>query len=114
MVVAGLGFFSGKDGCYLCDYTYGYRWALVPAWAIDQTRVVNPDLIEVRSLPGYSGAAVYLYSPNAMNDISKRRNGVYSSCSGLGCFMNSSILLAVRLLPASHRTCHSVMRRSLT
>jgi len=32
-------------------------------------------LIEVRSLPGYSGSAVFIYSPCAMNDMSQRREG---------------------------------------
>lgn len=33
-------------------------------------------LVETRSLPGYSGSAVLLYSPCAMNDMSVRRYGV--------------------------------------
>src|SRR5580704_1133515 len=32
-------------------------------------------LVEVRSLPGYSGSAMFLYSPCAMNDMSARRHG---------------------------------------
>jgi hypothetical protein len=32
-------------------------------------------LVEVRSLPGYSGSAVLLYSPCAINDMSERREG---------------------------------------
>lgn len=32
-------------------------------------------LVEVRSLPGYSGSAVLIYSPCAMNDMSERRFG---------------------------------------
>lgn len=32
-------------------------------------------LVEVRSLPGYSGSAVLIYSPCAMNDMSIRRSG---------------------------------------
>jgi hypothetical protein len=32
-------------------------------------------LVEVRSLPGYSGSAVLLYSPCAINDMSERRDG---------------------------------------
>jgi hypothetical protein len=32
-------------------------------------------LVEVRSLPGYSGSAVIIYSPCAMNDMSERRAG---------------------------------------
>ena len=32
-------------------------------------------LVEIRSLPGYSGSAVLIYSPCAMNDMSKRRYG---------------------------------------
>jgi hypothetical protein len=32
-------------------------------------------LVEVRSLPGYSGSAVFIYSPCAMNDMSRRRQG---------------------------------------
>jgi hypothetical protein len=32
-------------------------------------------LVEARSLPGYSGSAVFLYSPCAMNDMSVRRLG---------------------------------------
>ncbi len=32
-------------------------------------------LVEVRSLPGYSGSAVFMHSPNAMNDMSARREG---------------------------------------
>jgi hypothetical protein len=32
-------------------------------------------LIEIRSLPGYSGSAVFLHSPSAMNDMSVRRAG---------------------------------------
>jgi hypothetical protein len=32
-------------------------------------------LVEIRSLPGYSGSAVILYSLNAMNDMSMRRQG---------------------------------------
>lgn len=32
-------------------------------------------LVEVRSLPGYSGSAVVIYSPCAMNDMSIRRSG---------------------------------------
>ena len=32
-------------------------------------------LVETRSLPGYSGSAVLLYSPCAMNDMSERRFG---------------------------------------
>ena len=32
-------------------------------------------LVEMRSLPGYSGSAVYVYSPNSMNDMSKVRGG---------------------------------------
>jgi hypothetical protein len=32
-------------------------------------------LVELRSMPGYSGSAVYLYSPYAMHDMSARRNG---------------------------------------
>jgi hypothetical protein len=45
-------------------------------------RIVSPHgiaqesfLVETRSLPGYSGSAVFLYSPNAMNDMSLRRFG---------------------------------------
>jgi hypothetical protein len=33
-------------------------------------------LVEVRSLPGYSGSAVLIYSPCAMNDMSTRRRGL--------------------------------------
>ena len=33
-------------------------------------------LVEVRSLPGYSGSAVLIYSPCAMNDMSQRRMGI--------------------------------------
>jgi Trypsin-like peptidase domain len=33
-------------------------------------------LVEIRSLPGYSGSAVFLYSPCAMNDMSRRRFGI--------------------------------------
>jgi hypothetical protein len=33
-------------------------------------------LIEVRSLPGYSGSAVFIYSPCASNDMSVRRYGI--------------------------------------
>ena|SRR5208282_173947 len=32
-------------------------------------------LVETRSLPGYSGSAVLIYSPCAMNDMSSRRRG---------------------------------------
>lgn len=32
-------------------------------------------LVEMRSMPGYSGSAVYIYSPNAMQDMSLRRGG---------------------------------------
>ena len=32
-------------------------------------------LVEIRSLPGYSGSAVFVYSPCAMNDMSVRRFG---------------------------------------
>jgi hypothetical protein len=32
-------------------------------------------LVEIRSLPGYSGSAVLVYSPCAMNDMSQRRAG---------------------------------------
>jgi hypothetical protein len=32
-------------------------------------------LVELRSMPGYSGSAVYIYSPNAIYDMSKRRSG---------------------------------------
>ena len=32
-------------------------------------------LVETRSLPGYSGSAVLVYSPCAMNDMSQRRGG---------------------------------------
>jgi hypothetical protein len=32
-------------------------------------------LVEMRSLPGYSGSAVFIYSPCAMNDMSVRRSG---------------------------------------
>jgi hypothetical protein len=32
-------------------------------------------LVEVRSLPGYSGSAVFIYSPCASNDMSQRREG---------------------------------------
>jgi hypothetical protein len=32
-------------------------------------------LVEVRSLPGYSGSAVFIYSPCAINDMSQRRDG---------------------------------------
>jgi hypothetical protein len=32
-------------------------------------------LVETRSLPGYSGSAVFIYSPCAMNDMSERRFG---------------------------------------
>jgi len=32
-------------------------------------------LVEVRSLPGYSGSPVFIYSPCAMNDMSERRGG---------------------------------------
>jgi hypothetical protein len=33
-------------------------------------------LVEVRSLPGYSGSAVFIYSPCASNDMSLRRSGM--------------------------------------
>ncbi|MGB7556008.1 MAG: trypsin-like peptidase domain-containing protein [Candidatus Korobacteraceae bacterium] len=33
-------------------------------------------LVETRSLPGYSGSAVLIYSPCAMNDMSERRFGI--------------------------------------
>jgi hypothetical protein len=39
--------------------------------AIDQ----EAFLVEVRSLPGYSGSAVLIYSPCATNDMSQRRRG---------------------------------------
>ncbi len=32
-------------------------------------------LVELRSMPGYSGSAVYIYSPYAMQDMSARRKG---------------------------------------
>jgi hypothetical protein len=32
-------------------------------------------LVEVRSLPGYSGSAVFIYTPHAINDMSERRFG---------------------------------------
>ena len=32
-------------------------------------------LVELRSMPGYSGSAVYIYSPNTMQDMSARRGG---------------------------------------
>jgi hypothetical protein len=32
-------------------------------------------LVELRSMPGYSGSAVYIYSPYAMHDMSARRKG---------------------------------------
>jgi hypothetical protein len=32
-------------------------------------------LVELRSMPGYSGSAVYIYSPYAMHDMSTRRSG---------------------------------------
>jgi hypothetical protein len=45
-------------------------------------RIISPHgiaqesfLVEVRSLPGYSGSAVFIYSPCAMNDMSVRRFG---------------------------------------
>ena len=41
-------------------------------WGIDQ----ESFLVEIRSLPGYSGSAVFLYSSNPVNDMSVRRFGV--------------------------------------
>lgn len=32
-------------------------------------------LVELRSMPGYSGSAVYIYSPNAIYDMSTKRSG---------------------------------------
>jgi len=51
--------------------------------AMMNMRILNPKtdlmqesfLVEVRSLPGYSGSAVYIHSPGAMNDMSERRFG---------------------------------------
>jgi len=40
-------------------------------------------LVEVRSLPGYSGSAVFIYSPCAMNDMSQRRKGLDRSAADL-------------------------------
>ena len=47
-----------------------------------EERIITKDglaqeafLVEVRSLPGYSGSAVFIYSPCAINDMSQRRDG---------------------------------------
>jgi len=50
-------------------------------------------LVEVRSLPGYSGSAVFLYTPNAMNDMSMMRNGIRRP-EDITFFGNSSNALA--------------------
>jgi hypothetical protein len=50
---------------------------------MDGEKIVHPRyrteqesfLIEIRSLPGYSGSGVLIYSPCAMNDMSQRRRG---------------------------------------
>lgn len=44
---------------------------ILTEWGTEQ----EAFLVEVRSLPGYSGSAVLLYSPCAMNDMSVRRGG---------------------------------------
>jgi hypothetical protein len=42
---------------------------------VSQGHAQESFLVEVRSLPGYSGSAVLIYSPCAMNDMSVRRYG---------------------------------------
>lgn len=47
---------------------------------VDERGVAQESfLVEIRSLPGYSGSAVLIYSPNSMNDMSERRYGVTRS-----------------------------------
>jgi hypothetical protein len=52
--------------------------AMMPKERIETRHGVAQEsfLVEIRSLPGYSGSAVFLYSPCAMNDMSVRRFGV--------------------------------------
>jgi hypothetical protein len=51
--------------------------AMMPKEKIESPTGIAQEsfLVEVRSLPGYSGSAVFLYSPSAMNDMSIRRKG---------------------------------------
>jgi len=51
--------------------------AMMPKEPIKSLYGINQEsfLLEIRSLPGYSGSAVILYSPCAMNDMSTRRFG---------------------------------------
>ena len=57
--------------------------AMMPHEAITSPHGIEQEsfLVEVRSLPGYSGSAVFLYSPCAMNDMSVCRFGMDKASS---------------------------------
>jgi hypothetical protein len=73
-----IGRFIGHDGRQ--RNTPAVRFgniAMMPHERIKATNGFEQEsfLVELRSMPGYSGSAVYIYSPYAMNDMSTRRNG---------------------------------------
>lgn len=73
-----VGRFVGHDGCQ--RNTPAARFgniAMMPHEKIKATTGYEQEgfLVELRSMPGYSGSAVYIYSPYAMQDMSTRRKG---------------------------------------
>jgi hypothetical protein len=66
--------------CFQCPHQSGNIAMMQKEKIIDERGVAQESfLVEIRSLPGYSGSAVLIYSPCSMNDMSERRYGVTRS-----------------------------------
>jgi hypothetical protein len=73
-----IGRFIGHDGKQRNTPSVRFgNIAMMPEEKITLETGVEQEcfLVEMRSLPGYSGSAVIMYSPCAMNDMSQRRYG---------------------------------------
>lgn len=74
--------------------------AMMPTERIHSPYGIDQEsfLVEVRSLPGYSGSAVFLYTANAMNDMSMMRDGIPRPADIQFFGKGSNALEAVRFL----------------
>lgn len=73
-----VGRFIGHDGRQRNTPSVRFgNIAMMPHEKIKTTTGFDQEsfLVEQRSMPGYSGSAVYIYSPYAMQDMSTRRGG---------------------------------------
>ena len=73
-----IGRFIGHDGRQ--RNTPAVRFGNIAMMPYEKIKIADGTeqesfLVELRSVPGYSGSAVYIYSPNAMQDMSMRRSG---------------------------------------